>query len=102
MRWKFEMEICDRSRRIGDILNRLPSSLRRIVAHPIHQILEFSAAETKVEDRIDLKLRQTVHLDGRRGHHDTTRECVGHMRLQQADMEHRMDMHCGWKVEAIG
>ena len=66
---------------IGKIRCRLPRVLRRSVAQPIHEIVEFAAPKSGIEDRINLELGQTVHLDGQRDLHDSTPECVGHMRF---------------------
>jgi len=85
---------------IGKIRSRLPRVLRRIVAHPIHQIVEFAAPKSGIEDRINLELRQPVHLDGQRDLHDATRERVRHMRLQEADMKYGMDVHRRRQLEA--
>ena len=70
--------------------------LGRIVDHPIDEVLKLSAIESRIEDRMDLKLRKPVHLDGQRGLHDAAWKRVGHMGFQEADMEYRMDMH-GWR-----
>ena len=51
---------------------------------------------------MDLKLRKLVHLDGQRGLHDSAREHVRHMRFQEADMEHRMDVYGRGKSQVIG
>ena len=82
------------------ICHRLPRSLRNIVSHPIYKILNFAPSDPRVENVADFKLGQTVHLDGRRDLLDTAGERVGHMRLQEADVEDRMDMHGRRKIQA--
>ena len=57
---------------IGKIRSRLPRVLRRIVAHPIHQIKEFAAPKSGIEDIIIFALRQPVHLDGQRDLHNAS------------------------------
>ena len=93
---KFLMEFTNGNVGIGEILHRLPRRLRGIVTHPIHQIMKFAVKIYGIEDVFDLKLRKTIHLGWKRGGHDAIRERVRHMRFQEADMEHRMDVHgCG-------
>ena len=80
---------------VGEILHRLPRRLRVIITHPIHQILKFAVKISGIQDLFHLKLRKTIHLGRKRGGHDAIRERVRHMRFQEADMEHRMDVHGG-------
>ena len=83
---------------VGQIFSRLP---RVIVAQPIHLVVEFASPKLGIEDRINLELRQIVHLDGHRGRHDAIGERVRHMRLQ-ADMEDRMNVRRRRQLLAIG
>ena len=72
---------------ITDVVGRFPRSFRLVVAHPIHQILKFTKPESGIEVRINLELREPVHLDGQGDLHDSARERVWHMRLEEADMD---------------
>ena len=99
---KCRMEIRNGICGVCKIRRGFPSAFGLVVTHPIHQIKKFAASKFGVEDRMDLKLRKAIHLDRQGDLHDTTREGVWHMQLQQADMEDRMDMHGGWQHEAIG
>ena len=96
------MEGSNREASMGKIRSRLLRFFRRIVAHPIHQIVEIAVPKSGIEDRMNLELKQTVHLDGQRRRHDTARERVRHMRFEEADMEYRMNMHRRWQLKAIG
>ena len=87
------VEFLNGSSCIGRILHMLPRALGLIVAHPIDQVLNFALMESRILDRCDLKLKKTIHLDGKRGGHDAVQERVHHMRFQEADMEHRIDVH---------
>ena len=87
---------------IGHICHRLPRYLGLIVAHPIDQVLKFAVKISGIEDFLDLKFRKAIHLDWERGGHDAIRERVRHMRFQEADMEHRMDVHGRGQSQAIG
>ena len=69
-----------------------PRRLTGIVAHPIYQILKFVVKISGIQDLVHLKLRKTIYLGRKRGGHDAIRERVRHMRFQEADMEHRMDV----------
>ena len=80
--------------------NRLPRSLRYIVPYPIDEILELAAADPGVENLTNLELWQTVHLDEKGNSLNATRKRVGHMRLQEADVEDGMDVHAGGEVES--
>ena len=64
-----------------------------IVADPIHEVEEFAAPKLGVEDLVNLELGKAIHLSGQGRGHDTARERVCHMQLQQADVEDRMDLH---------
>ena len=92
---KLFMEFTNGNVGIGEILHRLPRRLRGSLTHPIHQILKFAVKISGIQDLVHLKLRKTIHLGRKRGGHDAIRERVRHMRFQEADMEHRMDVHGG-------
>ena len=90
-------EIC-----VGQVLHRLPRQVRTVVTHPIHLVLKFAAEKMGIHDEIDLKLWKAIHLGRERGGHDAIWERVRHMRFQEADMEHRMDMHGCGRGQAMG
>ena len=72
------------------------SGIFLVVTHPIHFVLKFAVEIARIHDEFHLKLRKTIHLGWKRGDHDAIRERVRHMRFQEVDMEHRMDVHgCG-------
>ena len=73
-----------------------------MVTHPIHLVLKFAEKISGVHDGFHLKLKKTIHLGRERGGHDAIWERVRHMRFQEADMEHRMDVHGCGKSQAIG
>ena len=78
---------------IGKIRYRLPRLLRFVVSHPIDKIPDLAAEDLGAENFSDLKLRKTVDVDGRGNLFDAAWERVGHMRLQKADVEDRVDVH---------
>ena len=92
---KLFMEFTNGNIGIGEILHRLPRRLRVIVAHPIDQILKFAVKISGIHNLVHFKLRMIIHLGRKRGGHDAIRERVRHVRFQEADMEHRMDVHGG-------
>ena len=56
-----------------------------------------------VGDVADVTISEPIQNDPRQGRgHDTARERVGHVQLEQADMEHRMDLHGSWQQEPVG
>ena len=87
------MEFFDGQTCVGQILHRLPRQVGLVVTHPIHQILKFAVKISGIQDVFHLKLRKIIHLSRERGAHHAIRERVRHMRFQEADMEHRMDVH---------
>ena len=42
----------------------LPRSLRDVVTDTVDKILEFLLPESGVQNRLDLELKESVHLDG--------------------------------------
>ena len=102
LRKKTNVKLRNRIPGVGDVFRRFPGAFGFVVAHPVHQIVEFAAPESGIEDRINLELRFTIHLDGQRDIHDSTWECVGHMWLKKADMEHGVDVHGWWESEFVG
>ena len=52
-----KMIFCDSRAGVGNVVGRLPRSFRRVVAHPIDEVLQLSAPESGIEDRINLELR---------------------------------------------
>ena len=87
---------------VDNILHKFPGALRCVVSDPVHQILEFQTMESGIEDRFNLELGHPVHMDGERDLHDSAGERVRHVRLQEVDMEHRMDVHVRREVEPAG
>ena len=57
LRRKTNMIISNRILCVGDIFHRFPGALRYVVPDPVHQILEFAAPESGIEDRMNLELR---------------------------------------------
>ena len=78
---------------IGKIRYRLPRLLGFVVTHPIDKIPDLASEDLGAENFSDLELRKTVDVDGRGNLFDAAWERVGHMRLQKADMEDRVDEH---------
>ena len=78
---------------IGKICYRLPRLLRFVVTHPIDKISDLASKDLGAENLSDLELRKTVDVDGRGNVFDAAWERVGHMRLQEADVEDRVDVH---------
>ena len=89
------MEICDRVSSIAHVVGRFPRSLRFIVPDPIDKIKDLAPHDLRVEDRGHLIFRRAVHNDRRRRRHDTTRECIGTVWLQEADVEDGMEFDGG-------
>ena len=78
---------------MSKVVGRLPRSVVDVVADPIHEVVQLAVPKFGVEDRLNLELWNTVHMDGQRGSHDAARECVWHMGLQEADVEYIMNLH---------
>ena len=57
------------------------------VSYPIDEIQEFAPSDLGVQDCPNLKLWKPVHLDGVRSRLDASRDCIGYIRFQEADME---------------
>ena len=74
---------------------------RCIVAHPIHEVLKFAAPKSRIHDSLHLKLRYTIHLDRRWDVHDTSRESLGQMWLEETHMENMMDFYGRGDCQAI-
>ena len=91
---------CERG--VSQVDSGFPGVLRIIVADPIHEIVEPAVPKLGVEDLVNLELGKPVHLRGQGRGHDTARERVRHVQLQQVDMEHRMDLHGSWQQELVG
>ena len=67
----------------------------------VHELLG-TAPKHGVEDQVNLELGEPVHLDWQGRGHDASRERVRHMRLEQADMEQRMNFHRRRQQELVG
>ena len=96
------MKIPNCERGGSQVDNGFPGVLRIIVADPIHEIVEPAVPKLGVEDLVNLELGKPVHLSGQRRGHDTARERVRHVQLEQANMEHRMDLHGSWRQRLVG
>ena len=95
------MKVPDCERGVSQVDNWLPGVLRIIVADPIHEVVELAAPKLGVEDHVNLELGKPVHLSGQGRGHDTARERVRHVQLEQADMEHWMDLHEPWQQQLV-
>ena len=85
---------------IRQIRHRLPRSLRNIVPDPIDKVPDLPLEDLGVENFADLELREAIHVEGRGNFLDSAWERVRHMRLQEADVEDRMDVHGGGKIKS--
>ena len=83
---------------MSKVVGRLPRSVIDVVADPIHEVVQFPVPKFGVKDRLNLALWDAIHMDGQRGGHDATRECVWHVGLQVADVEYIMNLHGRWKI----
>ena len=75
---------------MGDIGCRLPGLVVLVVTDPIHQVIQLAPEKLGAEDLVNLELGKAVHLGGQGRRHNTARERVRHVQLQQADVEHRV------------
>ena len=85
---------------ICQILHRLPRSLRNVVPDPIDKVPEIPLEDLGVQNFADLELREAIHVERGGGFLDSARERVRHMRLQEADMEDRMNVPGGRKIKS--
>ena len=83
---------------MSKVVPRFPRSNIDIVTDPIHEVVQLPVPKFGVEDRLNLESRDAVHMDGQRGGHDAARERVGHVGLQEADVEYIMNLHGRWKI----
>ena len=95
------MEICDRVRSIVHVVGRFPRTLRFIVPDPVDEVKEPAPHELGIQDCGHLMLWRAVHNDRRWRRDDTTGERVGMVRLEEADVEDRMDFHKRRQLQAI-
>ena len=82
------LQIC-----VDDILGRLPRLVVKVVTDPIDLVEQLAPQNLGAKDLVNRELGKAIHGAGQGRRHDTARERVRHMRLQQADVEHRMDFH---------
>ena len=61
---KTTMKIKNGIRSVSEVVRRFPGAFRRVVAHPIDEVLQLASSDAGIEDRIYLVLREPVHLDG--------------------------------------
>ena len=85
---------------ICQILHRLPRALRNVVPDPIVKIPDLAPEDLGVQDFADLELREDIHMERGRNLLDSARERVCHMPFQEADMEDRMNVQGGRKIES--
>ena len=78
---------------MSKVVGRLPRCVVYVVADPIHEAVQLAVPKFGVEDRLNLELGNVVHMDGQRGSHNATMECVWHMELEEADVEYIMNLH---------
>ena len=95
------MEICDRVSSIVHVVGRFPRTLRFIVPDPIDEVKEPAPHELGIQNCGHLMVWRAVHNDRRWRRHDTTREGVGMVRLEEADVEDGMEFHRGRQLQAI-
>ena len=94
------MEVGNCHRSIGKICSRLPRSVGNIVSDPIYEIQEFAPSDPRVQNGPNLKLWKPVHLDGVRSRLDASRDRIGYVRFEEADVEDRMDVHGCGKIQS--
>ena len=89
------MEICDRVSSISHVVGRFPRTLRFIVPDLVDEVKELASHDLGIQNCGHLILWRAVHNDQRWRRHDTTGERVGMVRLEEADVEDRMDFQGG-------
>ena len=85
---------------IRQIRHRLPRSLRNIVPDPIDKVPDLPPQNLGVQNFADLELQEAIHVERRGDFLDSARERVCHMRLQEADVEDRVDVHGRGKIKS--
>ena len=95
------MEICDRVSNIFHVAGRFPRTLGFIVPDPVDEVKKLASHELGIQNCGHLMLWRAVHNDRRWRRHDTTWECVGMVRLEEADVEDRVDFQGGRQLQAI-
>ena len=90
------MKFPDCERGVSQVDSGLPGVLQIIVSYPIHEVVQLAVPKLGIEDLVNLELGKPVHLSGQGRGHNTVRERVRHVQLEQADMEHWMDLHGPW------
>ena len=100
--WKFLVESTNCQLGMRNIFSRFRGLVVVLVTDPIDLVEQLAPQNLGVEDLVNLELGKPIHLNGPWRRHDTARDCVRHMRLQQADMEHRMDFHRRRQAKSVG
>ena len=95
------MEICDRARSISHVVGRFPRTLRFIVPYPVDEVKELASHNLGIQNCGHLMLWRAVHNDRRWRRHDTTWERIGMVRLEEVDVEDRMDFHRRRQLQTI-
>jgi hypothetical protein len=87
---------------IREIFGWFPCSARDGPVLPVDEVLKLAAADPGIQDRFDFKFIVTVDSDWWRRVLDTAGDIVRMEGLEEADVEHRMDLHGRGKLEAEG
>ena len=95
------MEICDRVSSIAHVVGRFPRAVRFTEPDPVHEVKDLALHDFGIEDRGHLMLTLAVHHDRRRRRHDTARERIGIVWLQEADVEDGMDFDGGRQLQMV-
>ena len=95
------MEIGECISSIFHVVGRFPRTLGFIVSNPIDEVEELAPHDLRIQNCGHLMFRRAVHNDRRRRRHKTTWECVGIVRLQEADVEDGMDFQGRRQLQAI-
>ena len=73
---------------------------RLVVSDPIDKVVDFAPKDLRGQNLANFELRKAVHLDGRGNFLHSVGKLVRHMRLQKTDVEYRMNVHRGRKIQA--
>jgi hypothetical protein len=96
------VELIDEIRRISEIAGRLPRVIGWRVILPLNFIKETATAESRIEDFFDFPLQFVVNDNGRRRILGSIRDSRRFVRIQEEDVEHRVNLHRRWELQAVG
>src|ERR1700723_835203 len=97
--WITLVIVCDFFGSMIEVAGWFPGPFVGIVANPVDKVFQFTITNSRVQDLLDFVFQDVFNCHGWRRRLGVSRNSVRVVRIEEAGVEDRMDLHLGGKVQ---